>query len=305
MIVLMVMLPLIGLLFAIVSKNRDLVGGLENPAGAPITSPANIEKALVAKLQNQALGNSENYTPYQNASMLLVMLGLALTQGGTFGAAYEIVKERPIFKRERAVNLSVWSYVLSKVLVLSAFALFQVGATLLTISSRVDLGVEGIIFKGQVDIFITLFLAVLASISFGLFISAIVPSTDVVMYVILAQLFAQIVLSGTLFPIKSGPVSYATPGYWTMNALGSIVDLPTLDQAGVSCMVKLVPSSTMGAPASTQIPCAPAESKSHSVANYGHDPDHLKIAWAALGIHTMVWVLLTVIVLFLKKPGKD
>jgi len=296
LIILLVMLPLIAALFAAVSKPRDLIGGYKTPSG--YTEDFEIIKKTIESNYNSLDEDARKYMPYTRASMLLAMLGLALTQGGTFGAAYEIVKERPIFRRERAVNLSVWSYVLSKVLVLSLFALVQVGGTLLVISLRVDLGVTGVpgLGSGLLQIFITLYLAVLASIAFGLFISAIVPSSDVVMYVILAQLFVQIVLSGTLFPLPKNPASYLTPGYWTTDALGSIVDLPRLDQSGVSC--KVVEGQSIAV-------CDRAPSGVKSLENYSHSPDHIKIAWAALGIHMVVWLLLTIFVQARKKSGKD
>jgi ABC transport system ATP-binding/permease protein len=305
MIILLAMLPLIALLFAAVSHPRDLIAGYETPSGV-VYGKDNITSALKADLQGQALNATNKYMPYTAASMLLAMLGLALTQGGTFGAAYEIVKERPIFKRERAVNLSVWSYVLSKVLVLSLFAIVQVAGVLLMISLKVKLGVTGIpgLGSGITEIFITLYLAVLASIAFGLFISAIVPSTDVVMYVILAQLFVQIVLSGTLFPLPKNPASYLTPGYWTTDALGSIVDLPGLDRSAISCKMVEIPSMTGGA-STRDAKCDSALSGVKSLENYEYSKDHLLTAWIALGIHVVVWLLLTVIVQTYKKSGKD
>ncbi len=308
LIILLAMIPLIGLLFALVSYPRDLVGGLETARGTIVTAQSDIDSALKDALKGKAVNANEKYTPYVNASTLLLMIGLALTQGGTFGASYEIVKERPIFQRERAVNLSVWSYVLSKVLVLSLFAVLQVVGFLLLLSTQVDLQVQGIIFKdwGALELFITLYLAVLASIGFGLFISAIVPSTDVVLYVILAELFVQIVLSGTLFPLPRNLASYATPGYWTMDALASTVDLPKMDKAARSCTVveMEIPTET-GTTKSKEIVCDSASTDEENLKNYGHFTNHLIIAWAALGIHLIGWVGLTIFIQSRKKPGKD
>jgi len=140
---------------------------------------------------------SAEYIPSSSGETLVSMLSLAITQGGTFAAAYEIVKERAIFKRERAVNLRVSSYVLSKVIVLCLFGLVQVASVILLLSFKMNLDLDSVfgLPDGPWEMYITLALAIFASIMFGLFISAAVSNQDIVIYIILAQLFAQIILS--------------------------------------------------------------------------------------------------------------
>jgi ABC-type transport system involved in multi-copper enzyme maturation permease subunit len=233
------------------------------------------------------------------------MLALALTQGGTFAASYEIVKERAIFKRERAVNLSVWAYVLSKMLVVSLFALVQVGGVLLIIGLFVDLNVPAILFPdfSVLEIFISLYLAILASIALGLLISALMPSTDVVLYVILAQLFLQIVLAAALFPIDRNIASYMTPGYWATDSLASIVNIPDLDKKGRSCAVSEQPNET-GA-MELVINCGAAKSGQPNFAYYEHTREHLLQSWAAMGAQLAAFTLLTILVQSRKNSGKD
>ena len=91
-----------------------------------------------------------------------------MTQAGTFGASYEIVKERAIFRRERAVNLRVWSYVIAKALVLGLFAIIQVASVLLILGLKVDMGYDPIfdIFpSGGFELFATLLILSLIHIS--------------------------------------------------------------------------------------------------------------------------------------------
>jgi signal transduction histidine kinase len=238
------------------------------------------------------------------------MLALALTQAGTFAASYEIVKERPIFQRERAVNLSVWAYVLSKVVVLSLFAVFQVAGMLLLLSFFVDLNVTGVVFLDLsiLEIFISLYLAILASIAFGLLISSLVPSTDVVLYIILAQLFVQIVLTGALFPVDRNIFSYATPGYWATDSLSSIVDLPTLDQKGRSCVVieaEIPDMNTGEIKKEIRYECSSAKSEQSNLAYYKHEAGHLMTSWFAMGAQTVLFTLLTIIVQVRKKAGRE
>ncbi len=286
--ILLLMLPMLGALFAMVSSEDDLVG---RPG-----SIAEIDLALTKELEDDGLVLDEkaNYLPSVNAELLITMIALALTQGGTFGAAYEIVKERAIFKREKAVNLKATSYVLSKVLILGIFAVFQVAAFLLMLAMVIDFGFEGAIFDlGIFELFVSLYLAVLASIAFGLFISAIVPSQDVVLYAILAQLFVQIILTGTLFPLDQSPASMAVPGYWAAVSAGSTVDLPGLNKNSRVCSVNEVPNMQTGAKEKKVI-CT--EGRQDLKIPYEHSEEFLLFTWIGMCAHTFFWVILTIIV---------
>ena len=275
-----------------VSNKNDLVG---RPG-----KPAEIERSLKLELEGANLDAKAEYMPTATAEILVTMLGLALTQGGTFAAAYEIVKERAIFKRERAINLSVLAYISSKVLVLGIFAVIQVVSVLLVMSLKVDLNVSGAIFKdaGILELFITLYLAVLASIMFGLFISAVVPNTDVVLYAILVQLFVQIIMGGTLFPLDSGMVAKFTISNWTVDAMGSTVDMEKLNRESMVCNVVEIPSMFGGDP-TKEIRCDNVDRSLYL--DYQHTEEHILSAWLGLFAHAVFWGLLTIFVQARKK----
>jgi len=319
--ILLIMLPFIAAMFAMVAYERDIVDGLLIESGNTysvevtdegrdgslyVMDKESIEEEMSAQLESQPIDSDMAHTPYQDGKMLLVMLALAMTQGGTFAAAYEIVKEQAIFKRERAVNLKVSAYVLSKILVLALFAVVQVALVVLIIGLKVNLGYETLILpEGYQEIFVTLYLAVIASICLGLFISAVVPNTDVVLYIILAQLFIQIILSGALFPIPANPASYATPGFWAMNALGSQTNLVHLNDLGTSCKVIEVPEIPgVERTSETDVVCADAKapaSENFFIDELHYEKEHVFLTWGLLGASAVVWTLLTVIVLVRKK----
>ena len=290
--ILLLMMPLIGALFMMVSNKDDFTG---RPG-----TVEEIERDLRLELEGADIDAKAEYTPTATAEILVTMLGLALTQGGTFAAAYEIVKERAIFKRERAVNLSVLAYVFSKVIILGIFAVVQVVSVLLVIGLKVDLDVQGAVFKdaGVLELFITLYLAVLASILFGLCLSAIVPNTDVVLYAILVQLFVQIILGGTLFPLDSGAASKLTISYWTMDAMGSTVDMARLNDESMACSVVEIPSMT-GGEATKEIRCDTIDRSLYL--DYEHTREHVVSMWLGLLAHAVFWGLLTIIVQARKK----
>jgi ABC-type multidrug transport system ATPase subunit/pSer/pThr/pTyr-binding forkhead associated (FHA) protein len=289
--ILLIMMPVIALLFVMVSGKEDLTGRQ--------LTMAEIQAELKAELAGAGVGEKEDYMPEPTARQLITMLGLAITQAGTFGAAYEIVKERAIFKRERAINLRVGAYVLAKVFILSCFAVIQVTSVLLILAIKVDLGFEPVfdfLPFGGLELFVTLLFAVLASIMLGLFVSAIVPTADVVLYVILIQLFVQIILSGTLFPLPDNPASKLVISHWTMNAMGSTIDIPALNDKSQVCQV--VPQMGAG----TEITCASAARDREDLGlDYEHSEEHLLTTWGALLAQTVVWGVATMLVQARKK----
>jgi len=291
--ILLLMMPLIGSLFMLVSDKEDLTGKQ--------LTMAQIDAQLEAVLEDADEGEKADYMPEPAASNLIMMLGLAMTQAGTFGAAYEIVKEKAIFKRERAVNLRVGSYVFSKVLVLGCFAVVQVASVLLLLSLKVSLDLDPILDvfpSGASELFVTLLIAVITSIMLGLFISAVVPSPDIVLYVILGQLFVQIILSGTMFPLDENPAQKLVVSYWTMDAMGSTVDVRKLNDESRICTV--VPTMQ----GDTEIACESAARDEEDLGlDYEHSSDHLLTTWGALLAQAVVWGGLTTVVQARKKTS--
>ena len=310
--ILLLMMPIIGLLFMMVSKEYDIVGRPQTFDEIAADLRASVEEQLAeleaaGELTEDRVNDiSEDYLPASTAQQLIVMFGLALTQAGTFGASYEIVKERAIFRRERAVNLRVGSYVIAKALVLALFAVIQVASVLLILGLRVKMNFDPVfdIFpSGAWELFATLLLAVFASIMFGLFISAIVPSPDVVLYIILVQLFVQIILSGTLFPLGDSTgaqiASKMVISHWTMDALGSSVDLPGLDEEkSVACSAVWLPANPQlgTTEPTTTVECVPAPLGDKLSLDYRNSEKHLAVTWLALGGMALFWGALTVLV---------
>jgi len=172
---------------------------------------------------------------------------------------------------------------------------------ILILSLKLDLGIKGAIFDlGIIEIAITMYLAILASICFGLFISAIVPSQDVVLYAILAQLFIQIVFCGTMFPMEENPAMKGTVAYWIVDSFGSTVDMVKLDEdARVCSVVESVDMNTGQKKLETM--CDSAKRDPNKFLNYEHSEEHIIGTWAGLGVTALVWTILTVVVQARKK----
>ena len=168
-----------------------------------------------------------------NTQQVLLMLTVATLWFGTSNAAREIVKERPVYLRERMVNLRIFPYVFSKVGVLALLSAVQVVALFWIVGLKTPyLPQTGIIFSAPLEMVLTLFLTSLAALGSGLLISSLVGSTDRAMTLVPIVLIPQVIFSGAVFDLTghSEVLSYLTISHWCQAALGSIVRIN--DMAG-------------------------------------------------------------------------
>lgn len=116
---------------------------------------------------------------------------------GCNNAVREIVGERAILKRERMVNLSLLSYVGSKLAVLSAICLLQ--CVLLLSIVKLGAGLEAAFVPTLVALFVTS----LAGIGLGLSVSAIAPTNETAVVSLPMILLPMIILGGGILPLHS------------------------------------------------------------------------------------------------------
>lgn len=215
--VLLAVMPVIALLLLLIAEPHWLVGN----------TPAEIEQQLA----RVAAGQSASYSVVGKSQTLLLMMALASIFLGLFSSAYEIVKERPIYLRERMVALQLLPYLGSKVAVLGAFASLECLLFLLIVALKIRLPKEGVILPAPIEIYLTMVMGAWAAILLGLMISALVPNTNSVIYIILLLLFFQIIFSGALFELPEATkwLSGLTLSRWTTEALGTSANLEYLN----------------------------------------------------------------------------
>ncbi len=125
----------------------------------------------------------------------LFMLAVTAFWIGCNGASKEIVKERPIYLRERDVNLSVFAYYLSKVLVNGVFVIPQVLLVFLMVL------LFGAPIPGNLAAqAIYMNVAGIVGTALGLMISACSNSRDQATTLVPLALVPQIVLAGVIVP---------------------------------------------------------------------------------------------------------
>lgn len=132
--------------------------------------------------------------------LIVLVVGAALM--GTALSVRELVVERPIYLRERAVGLSPGAYLLSKVLVLGALVAGQ--CVLFTVLAL--LGLPGpddavVLGHGHVEIAVAVAAVGATMTVFALVISAAATSTEQTMPALVALVMAQLILCGGLFAL--------------------------------------------------------------------------------------------------------
>ncbi|MFG2042387.1 ATP-binding cassette domain-containing protein [Dactylosporangium sp. NPDC048998] len=168
------------------------------------------------------------------AQRLLVVLAVGAAFLGTAAAIREIVNESTIYKRERAVGLSAGAYLASKVLVFSLIIIVQTALfTWLALLGKKP-PQDPLIFPKHwlFEITIPVALVALASMAFGLLVSALVKTTEQTTPVLVVVVMAQLVLSGGLFELDGQNVleqiSWLFPTRWGLAAGASTVDLQSM-----------------------------------------------------------------------------
>lgn len=283
---LLLVMPIIGCLLLLIAQPYDLTGLNASATADHIQS----KMAALLQLEDSASTDEQfqaNYVVVGAAEKLLFMLALATNLLGLFGAAYEIVEEDAIYRRERTVNLRILPYLLSKGVILGIFALVQCLLLLGVVRLKVTYPATGIFFSAMTEMYITLVLATWASISLGLLISALARSSGAVIYIILLLLFFQIIFGGAIFELPAGGdlVSRLTMTRWTLEALGSSVDMPRLETMGASC-VEFEDEQTRRMLDKPEPPCTDGQLylpvPYEFAVDYSSQPGHLLLRWLVL-----------------------
>jgi len=162
-----------------------------------------------------------------DAQTLLFIMAFAAVLFGCINGAREIVKEAPIYRRERMVNLGIAPYIFSKIVVLGVFCLLQSAILVYLVNLKAPFH-QGIFLPIIAEIYITMALAALAGLMIGLLISAVVRNTDRAMSFVPLVLIPQVIFSGAVFKLDT-PILQTVGALfavrWAMAGMGSSVGL--------------------------------------------------------------------------------
>jgi hypothetical protein len=138
---------------------------------------------------------------------------------GAAASVRELVKERPVYLRERAIGLSVGAYLTSKVLVLGVVAGVQ-AAIFTTVAL---LGRDGpddplVLPDGKTEVLLAVLAVTVASMLTGLLISGVIDNADRGMPLLVLLIMVQLILCGGLFEVYDRPVldqlAWLVPSRW-------------------------------------------------------------------------------------------
>lgn len=164
------------------------------------------------------------------ANHLLVLLILGAAFMGAALSVRDLVGERNIYHRERAVGLSPVSYILSKVMVLGAFTMIQAIELVLVVGFGKETPGEGAALPSQwLELGVVVWATAWASAMLGLLGSSLVKSNEQTMPLLVVLVMVQLVMTGGLVPVsgRSGldQFSWFLPARWGFAAGASTVDL--------------------------------------------------------------------------------
>ena len=169
-----------------------------------------------------------------DAGTLLLILVICACLAGMASSVRELVKERSILARERAAGLSSGAYLFSKLLVLGVISIGQSAVLLLIGVSWRTMPAHGAFFTGAPLVELILGIAVLAvaSMCLGLFVSALVSTSEKAMPFLVLFTMVQVVLSGYVVPLAHNPglsqLAMIAPSRWGLAAVASTVNLDVI-----------------------------------------------------------------------------
>ncbi|MEU8619516.1 FHA domain-containing protein [Streptomyces sp. NPDC048623] len=162
--------------------------------------------------------------------LLILCVGGVLT--GAANAVRELVKERTIYRRERAVGLSRSAYLMSKVVVLGLITVVQAVVLTLVALIGVPLGApdgKGVLMPPLVEITLAVALLAFTAMMLGLFVSALVRKEEVTMPLLVLLAIVQVVFCGALLNVRGTPVleqlAWLVPSRWAFAAMGATIDI--------------------------------------------------------------------------------
>ncbi|MYR08265.1 ATP-binding cassette domain-containing protein [Gordonia sp. SID5947] len=165
------------------------------------------------------------------ALQVLVILTVGATFMGTALTVRDLVAERDIYERERAVGLQPGAYLSAKVIVFGAAAIIQtfVMVAITYVGKGVPAG--GVIGPAPFELFCAVAALACVSTLVGLTISATVRSTEQTMPPMVIVVISQLVFCGGLFRLTTPglqQLSWLFPSYWGYAVSAASVDLNTI-----------------------------------------------------------------------------
>ncbi|MGQ4597308.1 FHA domain-containing protein [Nocardia sp. R6R-6] len=164
---------------------------------------------------------------------LLVVLILGACFMGSTLTVRDLVGERTIFHRERAVGLLPSAYLMAKIVVFSITALLQSAVLVgITLVGKKRPGEGAVLASGSAELYIDIGLTAVCCVVVGLLLSSLARSNEQVMPLLVVVVMCQFVMAGGLIPVTGRlvleQVSWLFPARWGYAAGASTVNIREL-----------------------------------------------------------------------------
>ncbi len=182
---------------------------------------------IIASLFNIAVP-SDGLKQYDSAKIVLFATTCAAMWIGLFNSVQEIVKEKDILKREYMSNISLNSYVCSKIIVLGSICLLQSILFMSTLAIHFELPKEGLIFQFALVEYIAHFFFInFSACMIGLSVSGFVKKQEFTLIFAIIYMIIQLIFSGILLKIEgiAHTISNFIIGKYAIYIMGSTSNL--------------------------------------------------------------------------------
>ncbi|WP_042457535.1 FHA domain-containing protein [Streptacidiphilus jiangxiensis] len=173
-----------------------------------------------------------------DAATVLLLLAVSASLTGAANAVRELIKERVIYERERAVGLSRSAYVASKIIVLGAItALQSVMVAMIGLLPR-KLPSGGLLVSGTAlpELVLVVMLLGITSMTLGLVVSALVKTAEKTMPLLVLIAIIQVVFCGSLIPVHGQigleQLAWLVPSRWAVAAQAASINLLQIQGLG-------------------------------------------------------------------------
>jgi ABC-type multidrug transport system ATPase subunit len=170
-----------------------------------------------------------------DAQTLLLILVICACLAGMASSVRELVKERTIYIRERAAGLSSGAYLFSKLLVLGVISIVQSALLVLLGVAGRSMPAHGAFLTGAplVELILGIALLAAASMCLGLFVSALVSTSEKAMPFLVLFTMVQVILAGGVVSLagKAGlsQLAWLAPSRWGFAAVAATVNLDKIN----------------------------------------------------------------------------
>lgn len=172
---------------------------------------------------------------------LLVVLVLGACFMGSTLTVRDLVGERPIFQRERAVGLRPWSYLMAKITIFGFAAMLQAAVLVaIVLIGKKQPGHGTLIPSGNIELYVDIAATAVCCVIVGLLLSTLARSSEQVMPLLVVVIMVQLVMAGGMISVTNRVVleqiAWLFPARWGFGAGASTVNLKTLDPADSDVM---------------------------------------------------------------------